>query len=267
MSVGNSIQTACRLVGLAKSTWYYKPKKHEQNAVISDRLQELAVQRPRFGSPRLTILIRNEFGAVNHKRVERLYKDAGLVRPRKRRKRKWLGRQLEMPKPEAPDHRWSMDFVHDRTTDGRNFRVFTVVDDCTREAVICLPERSFSGHRIIRELEQVIEIREEAPLGFVMDNGSEFTSRAFLGWAQLNDIQLDFIQPGKPTQNAFVESFNGRFRDECLNMNWFYNLAEAKRIIAEWKDDYNQNRPHSSLGYLPPYEFKRQFYSHINSPT
>ena len=161
MSVGNSIQAACKLVGLAKSTWYYRPKEQKQNSVISERLQELAARRPRFGSPRLTILIRNEFGAVNHKRVERLYTDAGLNLPRKRRKRKWQGRQLEMPKPEAPDHRWSMDFVHDRTADGRRFRVFNVVNDCTREAVICLPERSFSGHRIISELEQIFEIREK----------------------------------------------------------------------------------------------------------
>ena len=160
-----------------------------------------------------------------------------------------------------------MDFMQDRTSDGRKFRVFNVVDDFTRESIICLPERSFSGQRITRELEQIFEIREEKPLSFVMDNGSEFTNRAFLGWAQLNNIMLDFIQPGKPTQNAFVESFNGRFRDECLNMNWFYNLYEAKRIIADWMDDYNQNRPHSSLGYLSPNEYIRQFYSQFNCPT
>lgn len=213
------------------------------------------------------MLIRNEFGTINHKRVERLYREANLTLPRKRRKRKWLGRNLEMPKPEAPGHRWSIDFIHDKTVDGRRFRVFTVVDDCTREAIVCLPERSFSGHRIIRELEQIIEIRKEKPLSLVMDNGPEFTSRAFLGWAQLNDIKLDFIQPGKPTQNAFVESFNGRFRDECLNMNWFFDLHEAKRIISDWQDDYNQNRPHSSLGYLSPNEYKRQFFSHIDCPT
>lgn len=265
--MGNSTTTACKLAELAKSSWYYQPKISAYNIAIQTRITQLAAERPRFGSPRLTVLIRNEFGAVNHKRVERLYRDAGLNLPRKRKKRKWQGRHLEMPKPDAPGQRWSMDFIHDKTADGRKFRVFNVVDDCTREVIICMPERSFSGHRITRELEQVIAFRDEKPLSFVMDNGPEFTSRAFLGWAQLHDIKLDFIEPGKPNQNAFVESLNGRFRDECLNMNWFYDLYEAKRIIAEWKDDYNNHRPHSSLGYIAPNEYKRQFYSHIDCPT
>jgi len=266
-AIGNSTETACRLAGLAKSTWYYRPKECERNQALSVRLHELARERPRFGSPRLTVLIRNEFGAVNHKRVERLYKVAELTLPRKRRKRRWQGRQKEMLVPEAPGQRWSMDFMTDKTVDGRRFRIFNVVDDFTREVITCLPERSFSGKRIIRELEQIMEIEEYQPERFVMDNGPEFTSRAFLGWAQYRQIQLDFIQPGKPNQNAFVESFNGKFRDECLNMNWFYNLDEAKYIISKWKEDYNHHRPHSSLGYLSPIDYKKLFYSQTECPT
>lgn len=266
-ALGNSTETACKLAGLAKSTWYYQSRESDRNQALSERLKEIATERPRFGSPRLTVLIRSEFGTVNHKRIERLYRDAELTLPRKRRKRKWQGRQKEMLVPDGPDQRWSMDFMTDTTTDGRKFRIFNVVDDFTREAMACLPERSFSGKRIIRELEQLIETEEYQPDRIVMDNGPEFTSRAFLGWAQYRQIQLDFIQPGKPNQNAFVESFNGKFRDECLNMNWFYNLNEAKQIIREWREDYNHNRPHSSLGYLSPMDYKRQFFSHENRPT
>lgn len=257
--MGNSTETACELAELPKSTWYYQAKENSWNETIMERLKALAQERPRFGSPRLTVLLRNEFGAVNHKRVERLYKAANLSLPRKRRKRKWQGRQQQMLIPDGPGQRWSMDFMHDRTSDGRKFRVFNVVDDFTRELIVCLPERSFSGHRIIRELEQVIETLDHQPKRIVLDNGPEFTSRVFLGWAQYRKIQLDFIQPGKPTQNAFIESFNGKFRDECLNMNWFYNLQEAKKIVNNWKEDYNQQRPHSSLGDISPYEYKKQF--------
>lgn len=227
-AIGNSTETACRLAGLAKSTWYYRPNESDQDHALTARLKELASQRPRFGTPRLTVLIRSEFGAVNHKRVERFYKAAELTLPRKRRKRKWQGRQQEMLLPDGPRQRWSMAFMSDQTSDGRRFRVFNVVDDFTREVITCLPERSFSGKRIVRELEQLIETEDYQPERFVMDNGPEFISRAFLGWAQYRRIQLDFIEPGKPNQNAFVESFNGKFRDECLNMNWFFNMTEAK---------------------------------------
>jgi putative transposase len=254
-----STNLACTLAGMAKSTWYYKPKENLLNNEISDRMKEIAIERPRFGSPRMTVLIRREFGTVNHKRIERLYKEARLTLPRKRRKRKWHGRKNQMFVPLGPSQRWSMDFMEDKTVDGRRIRIFNVVDDFSREAIICQAERSFSGHRIVRELEQVMESRDIKPQSIVMDNGSEFTSRAFLGWAQYQSIQLDFIQPGKPTQNAFVESFNGSFRDECLNINWFYSLEEAQEIIEKWKDDYNKYRPHSSLNYRSPKEYLLTF--------
>lgn len=256
--VGNSTQTSCNLVGISKSTYYYQPIENCVNTAITDRLKELASERPRFGSPRLTVLLRKEYGNINHKRIERLYKQAGLNLPRKRKKRKWLGRRQSLNKPVTAYERWSMDLMHDSTSDGRRFRILTIVDDFTREAISCLTERSISSHVVIRELERISDIHEKFPLSIMIDNGPEFTSRAFLAWAQYRHVDLQFTQPGKPTQNAYIESFNGKFRDECLNMNWFINLSQAKKIIENWRDDYNYNRPHSSLNYLTPYQFKQR---------
>jgi putative transposase len=162
-----STNLACTLAGMAKSTWYYKPKENLLNNEISDRMKEIAIERPRFGSPRMTVLIRREFGTVNHKRIERLYKEARLTLPRERRKRKWHGRKNQMFVPLGPSQRWSMDFMEDKTVDGRRIRIFNVVDDFSREAIICQAERSFSGHRIVRELEQVMESRDIKPQSIV----------------------------------------------------------------------------------------------------
>jgi putative transposase len=249
---------ACHIAGLGRSSYYYQPKENQFNTMISERLIKLAEERPRYGSPRLSILLRTEFGAVNHKRIERLYRRAGLTLPRKRKRKKWLGRKQPLKLPGSPCERWSMDLMVDTTADGRRFRILTVVDDYTREVITCHAERSISSHVVIRELERVAELHGRLPLSIMIDNGPEFTSRAFLSWAQYNAIDLMFIQPGKPTQNAFIESFNGKFRDECLNMNWFMNLKQVKEIIANWQFDYNFNRPHSSLNYLTPNQFKQQ---------
>ncbi len=257
-SVGNSTQKSCDLAGIRKSTFYYQAKEDPVNLEIAERLKEIAHERPRFGSPRLTVLLRKEFGAINHKRIQRLYRQAGLNLPRKRRKRKWLGRRQPLQRPVNAYERWSMDMMADTTADGRRFRILTIVDDLTREAISCLAERSISSHVVIRELERIAEMHERFPLSIMIDNGPEFTSRAFLSWAQYRQIELVFIEPGKPTQNAYIESFNGKFRDECLNMNWFMNLDQAKEIIENWRDDYNYNRPHSSLNYLTPNQFKNQ---------
>jgi putative transposase len=257
-SAGNSTRISCQLAGLCKSSYYYQPKEDPVNTQINERLIELAQERPRFGSPRLGILLQQEFGSINHKRVERLYKQAGLSLPRKRKKRRWLGRRQPLVKPVVPFERWSMDLMMDSTAEGRRFRILTIVDDFTREAITCLPERSISSHVVIREMERVAEFHGKYPLSIMVDNGPEFTSRAFLSWAQYRQIDLLFIQPGKPTQNAYIESFNGKFRDECLNMNWFSNLDQAREIIENWQDDYNYNRPHSSLNYLTPNQFKQQ---------
>jgi len=204
-------------------------------------------------------MIQREFGEVNHKRVERLYKEAGLNLPRKRRKRKWHGVREAKVKALWPHQSWSMDFVHDRTENGRTLRVLNIVDDFSRELITCIPEHSFSGRRVTRELDQVMETLDIKPKSITMDNGTEFTSRAFMSWAYDKKININYIEPGKPTQNAFVESFNGKFRDECLNLNWFKDLREAKQIIEEWKDDYNHQRPHRALGQMTPMEYKKQF--------
>ena len=151
------------------------------------------------------------------------------------------------------------DFVHDRTENGRNLRVLNVVDDYTRELIACIPEHSFSGFRVVRELDRIMEMKDIKPRSMTMDNGPEFTSRAFMSWAYDKKIRINYIEPGKPTQNAYVESFNGKFRDECLNLNWFKDLKEARRIIEAWKDDYNHHRPHSALNQMTPMEYKKQF--------
>lgn len=251
--------TSCKLAGLARSSWYYEQKTSEINIAIKERLISLSVERPRFGTPRMTVMIRKEFGDINHKRVERLYKEASLNLPRKRRKRKWHGVREVKPEAMWPHQSWSMDFVHDRTENGRTLRVLNIVDDFTRELIACIPEHSFSGFRVVRELDKIMEIKDIKPRSITMDNGPEFTSRAFMSWAYDKKIHINYIQPGKPTQNAFVESFNGKFRDECLNLNWFKDLKEAKQIIEEWKDDYNHHRPHSALNQMTPMEYKKQF--------
>lgn len=219
----------------------------------------LSEERPRFGSPRMTVMIRREFGQINHKRVERLYALAGLNLPKKRKKRKWHGVRERKPQALYPHQSWSMDFVHDRTENGRTLRVLNIVDDYSRELIACIPEHSFSGKRVTRELDHIMEAKGIKPRSITMDNGTEFTSRAFMSWTYNQKIHAHYIQPGKPTQNAYVESFNGKFRDECLNLNWFKNLKEAREIIEEWKDDYNHQRPHSSLNDMTPMEYKEQF--------
>jgi putative transposase len=252
--------TSCELTALSRSSWYYKHKTSEVNKAIKERLIGLSTERPRFGTPRMTVMIRKEFGDVNHKRVERLYKEASLNLPQKRRKRKWHGVRKIKPQALRPHQSWSMDFVHDRTENGRNLRVLNVVDDFTRELIACIPEHSFSGYRVARELDKIMELRDIKPRCITMDNGPEFISRAFMSWAYEKKIHINYIEPGKPTQNAFVESFNGKFRDECLNLNWFKDLKEAKRIIEIWKDDYNHHRPHSSLNKMSPMEYKSSLY-------
>jgi putative transposase len=257
-SVGNSLNKSCLLAGISKSSYFHRPKYNALNERIRQKLRELAAKRPRFGSPRLTILLRKEFGGLNHKRIERLYRLEKLSLPRKRRKKRWKGRSIPMATPTKPMERWSMDFIHDSLKNGRRYRVLNIVDDFTRESIRSEVGSSLTGKRVVRVLSQLEELHEQLPKSIVVDNGTEFTSKAVLTWAQEKEVNLDFIEPGKPIQNAHIESFNGRLRDECLNMNWFKNVDEAKSIIEDWRTDYNQDRPHSALGYKSPYEFKRE---------
>ena len=250
-----SERTACRLVGLSRTAYRYQTKP-KGDRVLRERLKTLAAEHTRYGYLLLHGILKAEGLVVNKKRTYRLYTEEGLqVRTKKRKK---LQRpRLPMDVPTGPNQRWSMDFVSDQLSDGRRFRVLNVVDDFSREIVGQLVSVSISGRRVARFLDQLADQRHLPPL-IICDNGPEFTSKAMFFWAKERHTKLGFIQPGKPTQNAFVESLNGKFRNECLNQHWFRSLDEARREIDQWRDHYNQVRPHSSLGYLPPVEFARQ---------
>jgi putative transposase len=213
------------------------------------------MRRPGFGYRRLGYFLREEDGLrFNHKRLLRIYRSEGLGLPRKRpRKRLW-----QRPRPLVPailpNERWSIDFVADQLGSGRRFRIFTIMDDYTRQWPMTIVDTSISGTRLVRALEELGKTRP-LPKAIVCDNGTEFTSGAFLSWAEKRGVELRFIQPGKPNQNAFVESFNGKLRLECLNAHWFSTLDDARRAIEAWRVDYNDVRPHSSLGETPPAVF------------
>lgn len=254
-SFGLSIRKACGLVGLSKSVFWYKHKpKREDEDVIRQRLKELAQKRTRFGCPRLHVLLQREGFKMNHKRTERIYREEKLSLKRKRKRKTISGLRLELPKPEGRNHIWSMDFVADRTVDGRKLKVLTIVDEFTRKCHRTEVDTSITGARVCRVLEEIGD-QEGFPGFIITDNGPEFAGKALDEWAYQRKIKLSPITPGKPIENAYIESFNGRFRDECLNEHWFVSLAHARQIIEEWRMDYNHFRPHSSLGNLSPEEF------------
>lgn len=241
------------MVELPRASYDYKPVA-DGDGRLRERMRELANQRKRFGSPRLHILLKREGLVVNHKRTERIYREEGLsLRKRKRRKTTAQVR-ITLPVPERPDERWSMDFVTDSMVTGRRFRSLVIVDDYSRECPAIEVDTSLGGVRVVQVLERLAEIRG-LPKAITIDNGPEFTGKLLDEWAYRRGVKLNFIRPGKPVENAFVESFNGRLRDECLNENWFINLKHAREVIEDWRIDYNENRPHTSLGGLTPSEF------------
>jgi putative transposase len=247
---------ACRLLGLGRSTHRYGARKAERDAALRRRLKELAAQRMRFGYRRLTAMLVREGMPANHKRVYRLYREEGLaMRIRQRRRIRWSGAVIK-PAASQPNQRWSMDFVSDCVSSGKVIRMLTMVDDCTRECPVIEVDTSLGGLRVRRVLDRIATERG-LPEAIVLDNGPEFRGRALAAWSEERGVRLEFIQPGKPVQNAYIESFNGRLRDECLNANWFTSLSDARRKIETWRRDYNEQRPHSSLNYLPPAEFAR----------
>jgi putative transposase len=247
---------ACRLVGLGRSTYRYRLRKAERDVGLRARLKELAAKRMRFGYRRLTAMLLREGMAANHKRVYRLYREEGLaMRIRQRRRIRWTG-VIVKPAAAKPNERWSMDFVSDCVSTGKVIRMLTVVDDYTRECPAIEVDTALGGLRVRRVLDRIASERG-LPEAIVVDNGPEFRGRALAAWSEERGVRLQFIQPGKPVQNAYAESFNGRLRDECLNANWFTSLSDARRKIESWRQDYNQQRPHSSLNYLPPVEFAR----------
>lgn len=244
---------ACGLLGFHTRTFRRKPKPRD-DGVLRTRLKALAAERRRFGYRRLHILLQREGFEVNHKRLFRIYREERLtVRKRGGRKRA-IGTRAPLDVPQVRNERWSLDFVSDALSDGRRFRILAVVDDFSRECLGLVADTSLSGARVGRELDAIIA-RRGKPATIVSDNGTEFTSNAMLAWQEECGVGWHYIAPGKPMQNAFVESFNGRLRDELLNETLFRSLWQAQRLIAEWQTDYNEERPHTSLGGLTPNEF------------
>jgi putative transposase len=252
-----SERRACWLVGLARTVLHYEPREKVADAELTQRLVTLAHERRRFGYRRLHALIRRDGVRVNHKRVWRLYREAGLAVRRRRRRRGVAVDREPLLVPTAPNQVWSMDFVMDALANGRRIKCLTIVDDFTKEAIDIAADHSIPGLYVTRVLDQAVQFRG-LPRAIRTDQGPEFTGRALDQWAYRHGVQLKLIAPGKPTQNAFVESFNGRFRDECLNDHWFESLNAARAVIAAWRRDYNEQRPHSSLHYRTPAEFAAQ---------
>lgn len=250
-----SQRRACRLLKLPKSTFHYKPRP-DKNADLRIRLKELSSVKRRWGSPRLHWhLTTRDKVKVSYMRVWRVYTQEGLQLNKRKRTRQTSRLRVVMPLPTAPNERWSMDFVHDQLFNGRRFKCFNIVDDFSKECIAIFADTSITGDRVTRILDELKFKRGSLPKIIVSDNGPEFTSKAMDQWAYNNNVQIQFIRPGKPNENAFIESFNGKFRDECLNDHWFTGLQEAKVLIERWREDYNTERPHSSLGNLTPQEF------------
>jgi putative transposase len=252
---GLSERSACRALGFPRASHRYDSTREEPAQLVAS-MRKLAMERPRFGYRRLHLLLRRAGFEVNHKRVYRLYRLEGLTVRVKRRKRLAASPRVAPPRPTHAGQRWSMDFVCDHTAEGLRFRVLTIVDDFSRRSPGLLVERSIGGGHVARFLDAIARV-DGYPGSIVIDNGPEFISNALDQWAHSHEVRLHFIRPGHPVENAFIESFNGKFRDECLNTNWFHSLAEARETVAQWLEDYNQRRPHSSLGGLTPTEFER----------
>ena len=249
---GLSQRHACRLVGMDRSTLRYRGQRPDDSS-LRQRLRELAAERRRFGYRRLGWMLAREGHAMNHKRLYRLYREERLLVRRRGRRKRALGTRAPILLPQAINQRWSLDFVSDTLSDGRRFRILCVVDDFSRECLATVVDTSLSGVRVVRELER-LGVERAMPQVVVSDNGTELTSGAVLRWAT-GRLAWHYIEPGKPVQNAFIESFNSRLRDECLNEHVFLSLTEARRTIAAWRYDYNYLRPHGSLGALTPNEF------------
>ena len=248
-----SERRACRLVGFSRSAAWTR-LKGRNDGELRARLKVLAEQYPKYGYPTLHDMLAIEGRVINRKRTYRIYREEGLqVRTKKRKK--LIRPRVPMLVPDAINERWSIDFVSDQLANGRRFRVLNVVDDFSRECVLQIVDFSISGQRVANELDR---LSRRLPKTIVCDNGPEFTSKAMFFWAKRTAVKLHFIQPGKPTQNAFVESFNGKFREYCLDLNWFASLEDARSTIDNWRTHYNHVRPHRSLGRKPPAVFARE---------
>ena len=253
---GFSQRRACALVGVGRMTLRRKRLRPERDRALRDELKGLAEQYPRYGYLMLHGMLKAKRLVQNRKRTYRLYTELGL-QVRTKRRRKLQRPRVPLPVPSRANERWSLDFVHDQLGDGRRFRVLNVVDDFSRACVGQVVDTSISGVRVARELDRMVEQRGR-PRTIVLDNGPELTGKAMFFWARERGVKLHFIQPGKPTQNAFVESFNGRFRDACLNLHWFTDLNDARRTSDNWRAHYNAVRPQNALGYRPPLAYEAE---------
>jgi putative transposase len=245
-----SERRACLVLGTDRTSVRYRSVRPDDTA-LRVRLRELAAIRRRFGYRRLHVLLTREGLAMNHKKLRRLYREERLQVRRRGGRKRALGTRAPMVLPQGPNQRWSLDFLSDQLSDSRRFRILAVVDDFTRECLALVADTSLSGARVARELDLIVAMRGSSAV-IVSDNGTELTSMAILRWTQERQIGWHYIAPGKPTQNAFIESFNGRLRDELLNETLFRSLDHAREALAEWRDDHNNFRPHSALGNVAP---------------
>jgi len=245
-----SERRACNIIAADRSSVRYRSRRPD-DAVLRARLRELADLRRRFGYRRLHVLLRSEGWSMNRKKTQRLYREEGLAVRRRSSRRRIAVARTPIPRPEDPNCRWSTDFVHDQLASGRRFRVLTIIDDLTKECLAAVPDTSLTGKRVVREMTALIA-RHGRPGVIVSDNGTEFTSSAVLAFTQAAKLDWRYIAPGKPTQNAFAESFQGRMRDECLNEHLFFSMNHARAVIAGWVEDYDTARPHSAIGYMTP---------------
>ena len=254
---GQSRRRICKVVGLSPSTWHYRLKP-DDNPTIRERLRELAGERRRWGYRKMHEILRREGIIINHKRTEKLYREECLQLKTRRRKKTTATLRVPLPYPENMNQRWAMDFMSDNLANGRKIRLLNILEVFTKESLAMVVDTSINGMRVSQVLDQLSWMRG-LPEVITVDNGPEFAGKVLDSWAYRNRVKLDFSRPGKPVDNAFIESFNRIARDECLNDNWFLSLDHAKEIIEEWQYDYNNNRPHSALGGLTPVEFAAQF--------
>ena len=249
-----SERRACRLVGLSRDSFRNPPMASEQTQALRCRIVDIAHQRRRFGYRRVHDLLRRDFPGVNHKRVYRLYREANLAVRKRKKSKRLLNERVPLQLAKAVNEVWSMDFVSDSLSNGRRLKYLTVADDFSHECVDIAVDFGISGEYVTRLLDRAAVFRGYPDM-VRTDNGPEFTSRVFMAWAQTHGIRHILIQPGRPMQNGYIESFNGKFRDEHLNESWFETLQQARNAASIWKQDYNQVRPHSSVGRIPPAEF------------
>jgi putative transposase len=250
---GLSQRRVCRLLALERQTLRYRSRRQE-DAALRTRIREIAEQKRRYGCPRIYVRLRREGWRVNHKKVERIYYREGLSLRRRRRKKLAAVPRVLRPRPTEPGRWYALDFVHDRLVTGRRYKCLTMTDPCSKEVPVIEVDVSIGGARVCRILDRLFLTRP-LPEMLILDNGPEFAGTALDAWAAQHGVHLHFIQPGKPIQNAFIESFNGKFRDECLNEHWFLTLREAQLVIEAWRREYNEERTHSTIGDVTPQEF------------